>query len=538
MRRGSPTDRLVLPSPLMITRFVFVLLALVSLARAANADRVQTKISDGLLEGAVVADGRVHAFKGIPFAAPPVGELRWKAPQPVQPWNGVRPALEFGPRAMQGRIFSDMVFRDAGPSEDCLYLNVWAPAEAKGKKLPVMVWIYGGGFAAGASSEPRQDGTQLCQKGVVVVSMNYRLGVFGFLAHPELTAEAKHRSSGNYGLMDQIAALEWVKRNIAQFGGDPENVTIFGESAGSFSVSALVASPRARGLVHKAIGQSGAIFSRMNPQLPLAKAEEQGREFLQQAFGTATISELRTKSAAELLEGALKAPRRWFGAITDGYVLPASGEAIFSEGRQAHIPVMAGWTRDEGSAKAFFGEQEPTLSAFQQEAATRFGERAPAFLAAYQAKTDAEAKRAAADWAGDNFIGYSTWKFLELHRRTGNAPVYRYYFAQTLPADRPDAKPGDELVAPHASDIEYTFRVLDSRAAKWGDEHRRVSELMASYWTNFAKTGNPNASGLPHWPEYEEKTGWAVMHLQAESAAAPDAYRGRYLFLDAAPTQK
>ncbi len=505
------------------------------LARAADADRVQTKIADGVLEGAVVADGRVHAFKGIPFAAPPVGDLRWQPPQPVTPWTGVRPALEFGPRPMQGRIFSDMVFRDAGPSEDCLSLNVWTPANARGRKLPVMVWIFGGGFAAGGTSEPRQDGTALCQKDVVVVSMNYRLGVFGFLAHPELTAESRHGASGNYGLMDQIAALEWVKRNIAHFGGDPDNVTIFGESAGSFSVSALVASPRARGLVHKAIGQSGAIFSRMNPQLSLAKAQEQGRDFLQQAFGTASIRELRAKPAAELLEGALKAPRRWFGAIVDGHVLPATGEEIFAAGRQAHIPVIAGWTRDEGNARGFFMDKEPTLAVFQQEAANRFGERGPAFLAAYQATNDAEAVRAAADWAGDMFIGHSTWKFLELHRRTGNAPVYRYYFAQTLPAERPDAKPGDALVAPHASDIEYTFQMLDTREARWGAEHRRVAELMTEYWTRFARTGNPNGNGLPRWPEYEEKTGWAVMHLQAEARAAPDAHRSRYLFLEAAP---
>src|ERR1700733_3074289 len=228
---------------------------------ASFGAQVQVRTEAGLVAGTHSADGKVVIFKGIPFAAPPVGELRWKEPQPVSPWKGVSKATEFGARCMQALIYEDMVFRDAGPSEDCLYLNVWTPGVSAKTKLPVMVWIYGGGFQAGATSEPRQDGEHLAHKGVVVVSMNYRLGIFGFFVHPGLAAESPHHAAGNYGLMDQTAALRWVQRNVNAFGGDPNNVTIFGESAGSFSVSAQVASPLAKGLFQKAIDESGGAFS-------------------------------------------------------------------------------------------------------------------------------------------------------------------------------------------------------------------------------------------------------------------------------------
>src|SRR3984893_7274296 len=242
--------------------------------------QVQVRTEAGLVAGSKSADGKVVIFKGIPFAAPPVGELRWKEPQPVSPWKGVSKATEFGARCMQALIYEDMVFRDAGPSEDCLYLNVWTPGVSAKTKLPVMVWIYGGGFQAGATSEPRQDGEHLAHKGVVIVSMNYRLGIFGFFSHPGLTAESAHHSSGNYGLMDQAATLEWVRKNIAAFGGDPHNVTIFGESAGSFSVSALMASPLSKGFIHTAIGESGAFFfGKTVSAKPLAESERRDAVF-------------------------------------------------------------------------------------------------------------------------------------------------------------------------------------------------------------------------------------------------------------------
>jgi len=500
---------------------------------------VQLRTADGVLEGVVSADGRVRTFKGIPYAAPPVGPLRWREPQPVAPWPGVRNAVAYGARAMQGRIFDDMVFNDAGPSEDCLYLNLWMPADTKQDKLPVMVWIHGGGFVAGSSSEPRQDAGNLSKKGVMVVSMNYRMGVFGFLAHPKLTRESGHGASGNYGLLDQVAALEWVKKNIATFGGDPDNVTIFGESAGSDSVSGLVASPLATGLFKRAIGESGAFFSRAHPLETRAEAEEKGVAFGRSAAGSSTLAALRAVPARELLDAALKMPRNTFRPIIDGYFLPEDCVSIYASGSQSHVPLLAGWNKDESSYKEFFGREEPTLTNYITLARARFGARADAFLRLYSAATDAEARRAAQDFMGDQAgAGYPTWKWIEMQLGTGGCPVYRYEFDQTLPL--PAGSPPDKVAtAPHASEIEFVFQVLSSRHLPWRPEDREVSELMASYWTNFAKTGDPNGPGLPPWPAYGARDGYQVMHLQAASpAAAADIHRARYEFLEDGGTKQ
>jgi para-nitrobenzyl esterase len=511
---------------------LFLLLLGLHGLRAQQASYVQVRTSNGVLEGVVSADGKVRTFKGIPYAAPPVGPLRWKPPQPAPPWTGVRKAYEYGPRAMQGRIYDDMVFHDDGPSEDCLYLNLWMPAKPETEKLPVMVWIHGGGFIAGSSSEPRQDGGNLSKKGVMVVSMNYRMGVFGFLAHPELTAESEHHASGNYGLLDQVAALQWVHDNIATFGGDPNNVTIFGESAGSMSVSALMASPLARGLFHRAIGESGACFSTTRPTKTRVEAEEAGVKFEESAFGTNSLEALRAIPAKELLDAALKVPRSSFSVDIDGYFLPEDCTSIFAKGKQSHVALLAGWNRDEGNFRSYFTNHDaPTLEDFVAQAKVRFGKNAETFLKVYSATNDAQAKRAAQDYAGDRFIAFSTWKWIEMQLKTGGSPVFRYKFDQTLPLPL-DAKPGTEPTAPHASDIEFVFRVLSSRDLPWRSEDRTVSELMASYWTNFAKTGDPNGPGLPLWPKYNSKDGYQVMHLCADSGAAPDAHRARYVFLD------
>lgn len=538
--RKTPAPRTSSSFPIVMPLAKFplclMLLATVIAAPAETLRHVQQKTADGVLEGVVSADGKVRTFKGIPYAAPPVGALRWQPPQPVTPWTGVRPALDYGPRAMQGRIFDDMVFRDAGPSEDCLYLNLWLPEDQPHEKLPVMVWIHGGGFVAGASSEPRQDGGNLCKKGVIVVSMNYRMGVFGFFAHPELTQESPAHASGNYGLMDIIAALRWVKANIAAFGGDPGNVTIFGESAGSFAVSALMAAPSAQGLFHRAIGESGAIFSLSWPLQTLPAAEQAGAEFAAKALGTSKLADLRALPAQKLLDVSLREHAR-ASVVIDGAVLPADSRVIFGEGRQAHVPLLAGWTRDEGGYDGFFQKDAPTLANYRARAAARFGKDAEAFLQVYAATSDAEAQRAARDLGGDEFIGYSTWKWLDLHRATGHAPVYRYRFDQTLPL-APDAKPGTYAVAPHASDIEFVFLMLPSRNLPWRDEDHAVAELMANYWTNFAKTGNPNGPGLPEWPEYTAAAHDPVMHLVAGAQAKPDSHRGRYEFLERVGTAK
>ncbi len=492
---------------------------------------VQQRTANGVLEGVVSADGKVRTFKGIPYAAPPVGPLRWKPPQPVVPWTGVRKAVNYGPRAMQGRIYDDMIFHDDGPSEDCLYLNIWMPENHPSGKLPVMVWIHGGGFVAGSSSEPRQDGGNLSKKGVMVVSFNYRMGVFGFFAHPELTKESGHHASGNYGLLDQVAVLKWVHKNIATFGGDPKNVTIFGESAGSFSVSALMASPLARGLFRRAIGESGAMFSLSRPLKTRAEAEEAGVKFAESAFETNSLEALRALPAQKLLDATLKVPRSNFSPDIDGYFLPADCRSIYATGKQSHVPLLAGWNRDEGNYRAYFTTNAPTLENYVAIAKDKFGTNADAFLKVYSATTDTEAKRAAQDFAGDQFIAYSTWKWIEMQLQTGKSPVYRYKFEQTLPLPT-DAKPGTEPTAPHASDIEFAFRVLSSKHLPWRPQDHAVSELMTSYWSNFAKTGDPNGPGLPRWPAYNRKDGYQVMHLEAHSEAAPDAHRARYEFLD------
>ena len=491
---------------------------------------VQVRTANGVLEGVVSPDGKVRTFKGIPYAAPPVGPLRWKPPQPAPPWTGVRRAVNYAPRAMQGRIYNDMIFHDEGPSEDCLYLNLWMPENPPTTNLPVMVWIHGGGFIAGSSSESRQDGGNLSKMGVMVVSLNYRMGVFGFFAHPGLTQESGHNASGNYGLLDQVAALEWVRKNIASFGGDPDNVTIFGESAGSSSVCALMASPLARGLFRRAIGESGALLG-SRPLKPRDEAEQAGVKFAESALGTNSLEALRAMPAQQVLDAALKQPQEYFRPDIDGYFLPADCRSIYAAGRQAHVALLAGWNQDEGSFKSYFTNDAPTVENYVSRAKARFNTNAEAFLKVYPVATDAEARRAAQDFAGDRFTGYAMWKWLELQLATGGFPVYRYEFDQTLPLSA-NANPGTEPTAPHASEIEYVFRVLSSKQLPWRPEHRKVSELMASYWTNFAKTGDPNGPGLPQWPVYDRQDGYAVMHLEANPGAAPDRHRSRYEFLD------
>src|SRR5580700_4284276 len=338
-------------------RLFVVMLFLAGMSEVLAA---QVRTEAGSVEGSASTDGKVQTFKGIPYAAPPVGALRWKEPQPVPAWQGVKKATEFGARCMQGNVYSDMVFRDAAPSEDCLYLNVWTPEASPDRKLPVMVWIYGGGFQAGATSEPRQDGEHLAHKGVVVVSMNYRLGIFGFFSHPELTKESPHHASGNYGLEDQAAALQWVRKNIAAFGGDPENVTIFGESAGSFSVSALMASPISKALLHRAIGESGAFFGRTLTAKPLAQSEQDGVKFAQ-SMGADTLEKLRGMTAQQTLDAAFKDKTAFhFGPNIDGYFFPESPSQIYAQGSEARVALLAGWNHDEGSYHTFFGTDPPT----------------------------------------------------------------------------------------------------------------------------------------------------------------------------------
>lgn len=500
---------------------------------SAGADNLKIKTDKGKVHGKQSTDGQVRDFLGIPFAAPPVGPLRWKPPQPSAKWSGTRDATNFGYRCIQTPVFHDMVFRDPGESEDCLTLNVWTPAKGKHDKLPVMVWIYGGGFVGGTTSEPRQDGEHLAHKGVVVVSMNYRLGIFGFFVHPDLAAESPQHAAGNCGLLDQTAALQWVQHNIAAFGGDPGNVTIFGESAGSFSVSAQMASPLAQGLFQHAIGESGAAFySRGLSFAPLAERETKDPAFAMTAFGTSDLAALRAMNAQDLMQKLMTQTRNGFppfGPDVDGYFLPESVPLIFSEGKQAHVPLLAGWNRDEPSALAVNYPQPPTVQSFQQLAQKTFGDRADEFLRVYSAPTDADAVRASIDFTGDAFIAYSTWAWLEAQATNGGKPVYRYRFDRPSPADKYHPAGSGAF---HSDEIEYVFGNLDSRSgAVWQPEDYKLSDLVETYWTNFARTGDPNGSGAPQWPQYNAEDNWQLMHLDVNAQAAPDQHRDRYIFL-------
>jgi len=518
-------------------------------AVSAKADDLTVKTDKGKIHGKRSDDGQVRMFLGVPYAAPPVGPLRWKPPQPAVRWQGVREAITFGSRCVQADIYHDMRFRDPGPSEDCLNLNVWTPAKDKHAKLPVMVWIYGGGFAAGATSEPRQDGQYLAHKGVVVVSMNYRLGVFGFFVHPDLVAESPQHAAGNYGLMDQTAALEWVKKNIRGFGGDPGNVTIFGESAGSFSVSAQMASPLAQGLFEKAIGESGAAFDSHGLTFPpLAEREKTDTAWAMATFGTSDLAALRAMSAQDLMQKMAAAEARQNGAQEqhprlrvgddpdiDGYFLPESVARIFREGKQSHVPLLAGWNRDEPSALDVNTPEPPTVQSFQQLAQKDFGDRAADFLKVYPATTNEEAVRSAIDYRGARFLTLATWEWLEA-QVAGGGVAYRYHFERPAPAD-PFHPAGSGAF--HSDEIEYVFGTLDSRTgASWQPEDRKLSDLIQTYWTNFARTGDPNGGDAPKWPQYSEAGGWQVMHLDADSHAAPDDHRDQWQFLQSNWTKK
>ncbi len=508
--------------------FVPAALAVLSTAAFAAIPQ-QVKTNKGAVEGEPTADGKVMAFKGIPYAAPPIGKLRWAPPAPAEPWTGIRSAHDFGYHCVQSVVYNDMAFHDPGPSEDCLTLNVWTPVDAKPGKLPVMVWIYGGGYSGGSTSEHRQDGQFLAHRNVVVVSMNYRLGIFGFFAHPELTAESPHHASGNYGLLDQTAAIQWVKDNISAFGGDPANITIFGESAGSFSVSSQMASPVAKNLFQKAIGESGGALASSRPPAPSREeAEKADSAFALETYGTNKLAALRRISTEDIIRPILTSHTAHFWPDVDGYFFPKPVSAIYAAGEQAHIPLLAGWNAGEGRG-AVAGNNAFTAAGFAQQAETEFPDRAQEFLKLYPNGSEEQAFDSAADFAGDKFIAFSTWSWLEAQVATGGAPVYRYYFALGNPGDRFHL-PADGAF--HSDDIEYVFGTLDSRPeAIWRPEDRKVSNEFQLYWTNFARTGNPNGPGLPKWPMYGP-TEWQTMHLDATSAAQPDTKRARYLFLD------
>jgi para-nitrobenzyl esterase len=516
----------------------------------AQTPAPQAKTANGLVEGVTESSG-IRAFKGIPFGQPPVGELRWKEPQPVKNWQGVRKADKFGPRAMQRPIFGDMGFRSNGMSEDCLYLNVWTPAKSANEKLPVLVYFYGGGFMAGDGSEGRYDGESMARKGIVALTVNYRLGVFGFMAHPELTKESPHHSSGNYAYLDMAAALRWVQQNIAAFGGDPKRVTIAGESAGSIAVSGLMVSPLSKNLMAGAIGESGSLLGGL-PPMPLAKGEESGTTFAK-AVGSNSLAELRAIPADQLLEATAKPTTPRFNATVDGYFFPKAPLAIFEAGEQAHVPLLVGWNSEEMNYRAVLGQEKPTPENYANALKKLYNDRADEVLKLYPGTTEEEILQSATALASDRFLAYSTWKWADMQGKTGGKPVYRYYYSRPRPAMTPEmgnAAPGlaggvvkstdanAMKIAPakgavHSAEIEYAMgNLATNKVYAWTPDDYKVSEVMQNFFANFIKTGNPNGPGLPKWSAANSGNSVQFMHIDLDTRLETETNRARYLFLD------
>ena len=506
-----------------------ILFGLVTLATPAAAASDPVVATDSGTLAGTVEDGTIplRIFRGVPFAAPPVGALRWREPQPAPRWSGVRQATTFGDRCMQQPLFSDMMFRSPRTSEDCLYLNVWTPAATGRAKLPVLVYIYGGGFQAGDGSEKRYDGAAMARRGIVVVTLNYRLGVFGFLAHPELTATSPHHASGNYGLLDQVAALDWVKRNIAAFGGDPARITIGGESAGSMSVSALMTSALSRGTIAGAIGESGAMMHDLTPPT-LAEAEAKGAAFAQ-SIDAPTLAALRALPADTLLAAQGKARDLRAGPILDGYLLTEAPSATYANGKAARVPLLVGSNSQEAPAAAILGSAPPTLATYRAGLTRLYGDKADALFALYPAQTDADVLPAATALASDAFLALPTWKWFDLHRRTA-APTYYYSYTRVRPRAVADTSSRPQpWGAVHSAEIEYALGNFDANPLyAWTEQDRTVSATMSAYFANFIKTGNPNGSGVPVWPaapSQGDAIQRQIIDVQTRTAAFPEQAR-------------
>lgn len=492
-----------------------VLACLVTLAAASGAlaqSQVDTvKVTGGSVQG--VAAGNIVSFKGIPFAAPPIADQRWRAPQPPKSWSGVKKADTFGPGCVQDPSMAVMFGAPPKVSEDCLYLNVWTPARSANERLPVMVWIYGGAFATGMTSIPLYDGTHLAQKGVVLVSIAYRVGPFGFLALPQLSREGK--GSGNYGLLDIIAGLQWVKKNIEAFGGDPGKVTLFGESAGGIAVSMLCASPLAKGLFERAISESGGYFQ--PPKfaseggqngLPLKLAEKQGQEFLK-GLGTEDVNAARTLSGSLVQREAGPALAARFWPVYDGYVLPGDQYQLYEQNRFSDTPILIGTNSDEG---ALFAQPGVTMATYEAQVRDGYDIKANAIFAAYPSRTDAEAATSSKNLFRDTAFAWPTWAWARLQSRVGKSPVYMYYFDHRTPA-MPDG-------ATHGAEMAYVFGNLDTRLGPPAANEVALSDRISTYWVNFARSGDPNGPGLPQWPAFTELN-QQVLYIDGTFSAKP-----------------
>jgi len=466
------------------------------------------KVQEGLVQGTL--ENGLSVFKGIPFASPPVGNLRWKAPQPAAKWDGVKQTIKFAPAPMQGGN------PPSGKSEDCLYLNIWTPAKSAKEKIPVLVWIYGGGFSFGSTAEPGYNGEKLAKKGVVLVSIAYRVGQIGFLAHPELSAENPNHVSGNYGILDQIAGLKWIQKNIAAFGGDPNKVTIFGESAGGISVSMLCASPLAKGLFQGAISESGGSFGPTRAKTypgenmkTLKQAENEGIAYAQKV-GVSSVAELR-KMEADKLPMGMGMGGGW--PITDGYVIPDDQHKLYEAGKYNDIPVLIGYNSDEGASFS----REKTPEEYYAGVKARYGKFADELIKAYPAAENSVPKTAR-DLARDAAFGWQTWSWARLQSQTGKSKVYLYYFDQH--PDYPKDSPRSDFGSPHGQEVAYVFMNLDPSNPQTTKSDLEISEAMGTYWTNFAKYGDPNGQGVPAWPSFSDKNP-EVMYLGPTAHTGP-----------------
>ena len=502
------------------TKTHLVALTLMLWANLLNAQFKTVKTKNGLVSGSKI--GTINIFKGIPFAAPPVGDLRWKAPQPVENWLGVLKCTNFSASPFQPNpapfyCWSEEFIAPPKPlSEDCLYLNVWTGAKTVQEKRPVFVWIYGGGFSSGSSACAIYDGEELAKKGIVFVSINYRVGPFGFMAHPELSKE-QNNASGNYGLMDQIAALKWVKENIAAFGGDPNKVTIAGQSAGSMSVNCLVASPLAKGLFHRAIAQSGGMLSNRIPT-NLSDAEKMGETFQKKANAN-SLSELRQKSAEEILKISQASGLR-MGVTLDGYVLPTDIVQHFKDGKHNDVPLMTGWvTGDAG----LIPSQGLSAEKFKQQAIDKYGAKSEVYLKLFPANTDDEAK------ASQSRLSLLSFAALSSHLWAGYNKSQSYiYQVSHVPTDKPDFP---NYGAFHTSEVPYALHTLHLWKRPWQDHDLVIENLMSSYWVNFIKIGNPNGKNLPEWKRYTKEEG-VILEIDKETYQRPALFKKEFDLLE------
>ena len=526
-------------------QFALTLAAMaISIATSAQ-DAVSVKTSYGILEGLDISG--IKTFKGVPFAAPPTGDNRWREPQPLQPWQGIRECHDYAPDPMQEPIFGDMNFGADSISEDCLYLNIWTPAITMNEKLPVLIYFNGGGLMAGSGSEPRYAGMAMARRGMICVTANYREGIFGFFAHPELSKETAYKGSGNYGFLDQQAAIRWVHENISLFGGDPERITIAGESAGSMSVSALMASPLSRGLFAQAIGSSGSVIADKRVK-SLAEAEKAGVEMMRR-MGYKNVKEMR-KVPAEVLMKQTNVRNVPVYNI-DNHFLTEQPLATYAAGRQMRVPLLVGGNSLEMSPAAYFGYitmsgREITMEDIAKTASGMFGDNTDEMLSLYGITApDDIYKQPGIDLCGDLFLAYSTWRWGNIHNATSGQPVYRYLYSRERPKmmiegkvaglaggvkDKTEAEEVVENKIPeihgavHSADIEYAMGNLPTnRVYDWQPEDYMVSDIFMGYYANFVKTGNPNGIGLPQWLPLDNSDSPGFMVIDVKTRMEKDA---------------